>query len=60
MRCKHPDSNPNMEGHLLIIVDKVVNKTITELCFSYEEPLVLLENTPLTTMMQNEWEQQEP
>ena len=31
MRCKHPDSNPNMEGRLLIIVDKVVNKTITEL-----------------------------
>ena len=49
-----------MEGRLLIIVDKVVNRTITELCFSYEEPLVLLENTPLTTMMQNEWEQQEP
>jgi hypothetical protein len=30
-------------------VDKVVNKTITDLFFSYEEPAVLLENMPRTT-----------
>ena len=33
MRCKHPDSTQKIKGHLLIIVDKVVNKTITDLFF---------------------------
>ena len=44
------------------MVDEVVNKTITDLRFSYEEPAVLLKNTPQTTgsmMMPKGWEQQE-
>ena len=33
----------------MIVVDEVVNKTITDLCFLYEKPSALVENTPQTT-----------
>ena len=47
---------------MLIVMDEVLNKTITELRFVYEEPLVLVENTPQTTrstVTPKGWEQQE-
>ena len=34
---------------MLIVMDEVLNKTITKLRFVYEEPLALVENTPQTT-----------
>ena len=39
----------NAGAHLLIVVDEVVKKTITDVRFFYEEPAVLFENTPQTT-----------
>ena len=62
LRCRRPGLTQNAGGRLLIVVDEVVNKTITDLCISYEEPAILLKNTLLTTassMMPQGWEQQE-
>ena len=37
LRYRQPGLTKRAEGHLMILVDKVVNKTITDLHISYEE-----------------------
>ena len=39
MRYRHPELFQNVGGRLLIVMDEVLNKTISDLRFLYEEPL---------------------
>ena len=49
LRYRQPGLTKRAEGRLMIMVDEVVNRTITDLHISYEEPDILTKGPGQTT-----------